>query len=168
MFPLADTMTNSRVYFCEVIRLACPYFMPVARLENGNWPHPARLPLGSGWTGHCTAPGHENETPSQDVLEAFCNLGYATGCTWAPSQRSCDSVRFAVAAPTTGRKRGASPDPSARILRLTYICERDHRPANHGHLEFDLSAAAWLRRHDDARIQKMAECFLESYLKKQV
>jgi hypothetical protein len=36
----------------------------------------------------------------------------------------------------------------------------------HGDLEFDLAQAVWLRRHDDARIQKMAECFLESYLKK--
>jgi len=33
-------------------------------------------------------------------------------------------------------------------------------------LEFDLSRAIWLQRHEDARIQKMAECFLESYLKK--
>jgi hypothetical protein len=29
-----------------------------------------------------------------------------------------------------------------------------------------LSQAIWPRRHHDARIQKMAECFLESYLKK--
>ena len=40
------------------------------------------------------------------------------------------------------------------------------RPVEHGDLEFDLSQAVWVRRHDDVRIQKMAECFLESYLKK--
>ena len=39
-------------------------------------------------------------------------------------------------------------------------------PSNSGDLEFDLAQAAWLRQHHDARIQKMAECFLESYLKK--
>jgi len=53
-----------------------------------------------------------------------------------------------------------------RVLLLRYVCERDHRPVEHGDLEFDLSRAAWMRRHDDLRIQKMAECFLESYLKK--
>jgi len=144
--------------------LACPYFMPVSKLENGNWPHPARLPLGCGWAGHCTAPGHENEIPTQDILEAFCNLGYASGCTWAPSNRASDSVRFAVSAPIGGKKKSGEP---ARILRLSYVCERDHRPAESGDLEFDLSQAIWLRRHADARIQRMAECFLESYLKKQ-
>ena len=54
----------------------------------------------------------------------------------------------------------------SRILALAYVCERDHRPVHNGELEFDLSQAAWLRHHDDPRIQKMAECFLESYLKK--
>jgi hypothetical protein len=61
------------------------------------------------------------------------------------------------------RNAGAFP---ARVLFLRYVCERDHRPVEHGDLEFDLSRAVWVRRHDDVRIQKMAECFLESYLKK--
>ena len=143
--------------------------MPVTKLENGNWPHPARLPLGCGWTGHCTAPGHEGETPSQDILEAFCNLGYASGCTWAPPQRTWDAVRFAVSAPADNRSRnhqkGAS-NGGSRILALAYVCERDHRPVQNGELEFDLSQSAWLRQHEDPRVQKMAECFLESYLKK--
>jgi hypothetical protein len=143
--------------------------MPVSRLENGNWPHPARLPLGCGWSGHCTAPGHENEVPSQNVLESFCNLGYACGCEWSPAQRIWDSVRFAVIAPATnGNRKLAVAGEAAHILRLSYVCERDHRPCEHGKLEFDLSQSAWLSRHSDPRIQKMAECFLESYLKKQI
>jgi hypothetical protein len=142
--------------------------MPVARLENGSWPHPARLPLGGGWCGHCTAPGHEGELPAQDVLEAFCNLGYASSCSWSPRERSWDAVRFAVSAPhdVTAHQEVRDAGASARFLVLRYVCERDHGPAQHGNLEFDLSQAVWLRRHDDARIQKMAECFLESYLKK--
>lgn len=141
--------------------------MPLAKLENGAWPHPARLPLGCGWSGHCTAPGHEGQIPPQDILEAFCNLGYATSCCWAPPERAWDSVRFAVSAPgaSTRDKTAASPDPS-RTLRLVYVCEREHRPVTHGELIFDLATATWQRLHDDARIQKMAECFLESYLKK--
>jgi hypothetical protein len=143
--------------------------MPVARLEYGSWPHPARLPLGGGWCGHCTAPGHEGELPPQDVLEAFCNLGYASSCNWSPAERVWDAVRFAVSAPPDFAERAAPQKVAAlpaRLLVLRYVCERDHRPVEHGDLEFDLAQAAWLRRHDDARIQKMAECFLESYLKK--
>jgi len=143
--------------------------MPEALFEHGSWPHPARLPLGSGWCGHCTAPGHEGALPPQDVLEAFCNLGYASSCNWSPPERVRDAVRFAVSAP---RDSALRPDANniaampARILVLRYVCERDHRPVEHGDLEFDLAQSTWLRRHGDARIQKMAECFLESYLKK--
>jgi hypothetical protein len=149
--------------------MACPYFMPVEKLENGNWPHPSRLPLGCGWHGHCTAPGHEKQIPPQDVLEAFCNLGYASSCEWAPRERSCDSMRFAVAAPSGAgehRNRTGEPDLASRTIRVTYVCERSHRPVLRGELEFDLEASLWLRPHDDSRIQKMAECFLESYLRK--
>ena len=149
--------------------MACPYFMPVAKLENGNWPHPARLPLGCGWSGHCTAPGHEEAVPSQVVLQSFCNLGYASSCGWAPAERRCDAVRFAVAAPATS-SRALNPVPAenapARILRLTYVYEQGNLPAGQGELEFDLATTSWLRRHEDARIQKMAECFLETYLSK--
>lgn len=147
--------------------MACPYFMPMEKLENGSWPHPSRLPLGGGWRGHCTAPGHEGEQPAQHTLEAFCNLGYAGSCRWAPLIRNWDAVRFAVASPPDAaqRIRGMGDGP-ATILRLHFVCERNHRPVENGSLEFDLSSATWPRRHDDGRIQKMAECFLELYLKK--
>jgi hypothetical protein len=140
--------------------------MPVAKLENGSWPHPSRLPLGCGWSGHCTAPGHEHHIPSEDVLQSFCNLGYARGCAWAPLEPTCDAVRFAVSAPPSGKRRGNEAAPPASTLGLTYICELDHRPAGQGELEFDLARGTWLRRHGDARVQKMAECFLETYLSK--
>lgn len=149
----------------EGFALACPYFMPVSKLENGSWPHPARLPLGCGWTGHCTAPGHEQAVPSQNVLQDLCNLGYANRCSWAPAERRWDAVRFAIASPVRNSRDAAENEP-ARVLRLTYVYEQANRPAGQGELEFDLSTATWLCRHEDARIQKMAECFLESYLHK--
>jgi len=147
--------------------LACPFFMPVARLQNGNWPHAARLPLGCGWSGHCTAPGHGGEVPSRDILEAFCNLGYASRCNWAPRQSPCDAIRFAVSAPSglAGDSRAVAQAPAA-VIHIRYVCERDHLPIEHGDLRFDLASAMWQQRHADDRIQKMAECFLESYLKK--
>ena len=157
--------------FCNLRRceLACPYFMPVEKLTTGSWPHPARLPLGGGWRGHCTSPGHEGDFPEQDILEAFCNLGYADCCAWAPRERVWDAVRFAVSAPPVGGKpRDGRNGVPAQVLRLRYVCERNHRPVESGDLEFDLPSATWMRHHNDARVQKMAECFLESYLKKKV
>jgi hypothetical protein len=119
--------------------------------------------------GHCTAPGHESNIPSQDVLEAFCNLGYATGCGWAPRERAWDAVRFAVVARSGAEgSRTRTADQSATVILIRYVCERDHRPVAHGDLEFDLSHAVWRRRHDDPRVQRMAECFLDAYLPKNV
>jgi len=138
--------------------MACPYFMPVERLEGGAWQHPSRLPLGAGWSGHCTAPGHEGESPSRVVLESCCNLGYAKSCSWAPADRTSDSLRFAAL---------ASRDATAQSIRLCCVSERDHRPVERGEVEFDLHQRAWLRTHTDARVQRMAECFLEAHLKKQ-
>jgi len=149
--------------------LACPYFMPVEKLEGGTWPHPSRLPLGCGWRGHCTAAGHENEAPPQNILETLCNLGYASSCSWAPRERAWDAVRFAVVAPTETNNRPESAGDFGQIpptIRLIYVCERSHRPVERGEVEFDPQRSQWLRRHDDARVQKMAECFLESFLKK--
>jgi hypothetical protein len=148
-------------------RMACPYFMPVEKLEGGNWPHPSRLPLGAGWSGHCTAPGHEGETPETAVLEKFCNLGYADGCAWSPVIRNCDAVRFAVSAPAAESKSSNSNAP-ATTLYVHFVCERDHRPAENGSLAFDLAANEWLWRHDDARIQKMADCFLMAHMKRRI
>lgn len=156
------TMAVRKIFFeFEETSLACPYFMPLEKLENGSWPHPARLPLGCGWTGHCTAPQHENETPPQGILEAFCNLGYATGCTWAPQERRWDAVRFAVSA-----RRGNTNGEPSQLIRICYVCERDHLPVERGELEFDAQQFIWIKPHADPRLQKMAECFLKSRMDK--
>lgn len=141
--------------------MACPYFMPLEKLANGSWPHPARLPLGGGWAGHCTAPHHENETPPQGVLESFCNLGYATGCAWAPQEREWDAVRFAISA----RRSGTAGNPS-QLISICYVCERNHLPVERGDLEFEVQQFNWVKPHPDPRLQKMAECFLKSRMEK--
>jgi hypothetical protein len=133
--------------------------MPVEKLENGAWLHPGRLPLGRGWSGQCTAPGHAGEVPSQEELREFCNLGYAEGCGRLPRERVWDSVRFAA--------RTVSGDGrSGERVQVRYVCERGHRPAEHGVLEFDPVESRWVELHRDSRVQRMAECFLESYIEK--
>ena len=140
--------------------MACPFFMPMERLENGSWQHAGRLPLGCGWSGVCTVPGHEGETPSQEELREFCNLGYAEGCGRLPPERVWDSVRFAARAVSTGENRAGGR------IQIRYICERGHRPVEHGELEFNVGELRWETRHPDSRLQRMAECFLTSYLEK--
>jgi hypothetical protein len=49
-------------------------------------------------------------------------------------------------------------------LQLWFICESAHCPAGYGTLEYDLSIGRWASSHSDSRIQKMAECYLQSYL----
>jgi hypothetical protein len=136
--------------------VACPFFMPTSKLEDGGWLHPSRLPLGGGWNGHCSAPGHEGAEPTIEELRELCNLGYAALCPRLPEQRGYDAVRFSLA-----RDRGAQ-------LLFWFVCESGHRPAAYGMLEYDLSLGRWISSHPDARIQKMAECYLQSYLLRRI
>ena len=134
--------------------MACPFFMPAERFTGIAWQHRARLPLGDGWKGHCTAPGHESFAPDDDHLTQFCNLGYARQCNCLPSARVADAVRFCVS-----RDR-------EQLITLLYVCEANHRPQEHGTLEYEPAARRWRSSHSDTRIQRMAECYLESYLER--
>jgi hypothetical protein len=133
--------------------LACPFFMPTRRSEEGVWIHPSRLPLGCGWEGHCTAPGYEGTIPDIQQLQDACNLGYAN-CSRLPQQRAWDAVRFAV-----------SGEQESHIS-LSYVCEKNHLPCEHGQLEYVVPARQWVTPHGDPRVQRMAECFVEVWLRK--
>jgi hypothetical protein len=137
------------------VPMACRYFMPTERLDDSAWIHPSRLPLAAGWTGQCTAPGHEGEIPSEQQVRDCCNLGYAKACSFRPADRDYDSVRF-----------GVMRDSDDFVL-VRYVCERDHVPADHGTLEYS-KVSGWLRSHSDARIQKMADCYVTSYFARRI
>lgn len=152
--------------------MACPFFMPVEKLDSGAWPHPARLPLGCGWSGRCTAPGHEREVPSAEELHE-CNLGYALGCRRLPKERPWDAVRFFImgGGDAANGQRGDPTGGSGLTMRKSsiqfrYVCERDYLPVEHGSVEFEMNSKRWVRSHADVRVQRMAECCLESYLAK--
>jgi hypothetical protein len=135
--------------------LACPFFMPIQKLDGG-WLHPSRLPLGGGWHGTCSAPGHEGTQPSEHELHEFCNLGYAAKCSRMPVEREFDAIRFSVAR-----------DQGSRLL-LWFVCETGHRPARHGTLQYDIGGNQWVSSHSDPRIQKMAECYVQAYLQRRI
>jgi hypothetical protein len=140
--------------------VACPFFLPIEKLAGGTWLHAERLPLGCGWSGHCTAPGYEGTIPTQEELTEFCNLGYAEGCRRFPVERTWDSVRFGARTLPDGKRRAGGS------IRVRYVCERGHRPVEHGELEFNADEARWEKRHHDSRLQRMAECFLTAYVEK--
>ncbi len=132
--------------------MACPYFLPTERVASDLWPHRARLPLGDGFSGVCTAPGHEGEAVAEQELKDFCNLGYAKCCPHLPEERHADAVRFIVT------------QDHENVIALYYTCERDHAPRDHGAMQYDCAQRRWASTHADARIQRMAECYLQSYL----
>ena len=134
--------------------MACPFFIPTERFDNGGWPHRPRLPLGDGWRGLCTASVAGQVVPSDDELRQFCNLGYAAQCRRLPAERHFDAARFSVAR-----------DRDQRI-EICYVLEAGHRPGAHGVLSYDAAARRWAVTHPDPRVQAMAACYLESYFER--
>ncbi len=67
-----------------------------------------------------------------------------------PADRHADAVRFALAQEGDG------------ILRVLFACEREYLPAGHGELLYDAVSGSWLLAHDDPRIQRMAECYVQA------
>jgi hypothetical protein len=132
--------------------VACPFFMPMKKFEDGGWIHPSRLPLGAGWHGICTADSQHSVIPGEHEEREFCNMGYAVECPHLPRERASDAARF-----------GIVNDRESSVV-LSYVLESDHRPAGSGTLEYDFVAGRWSRPHSDAVLQKMASCFLESYV----
>ena len=130
--------------------MACPYFVPREVLNDGSWLHPSRLPLGAGWSGHCCAAGQET-TPPPAALREFCNLGNATACPHLPRERDWDAIRFSIAL-TSGQQ-----------ITLWYACESSHAPVEYGKLTFDRIQETWLNPHSDARVQRLADSYLETY-----
>jgi hypothetical protein len=130
--------------------LACPFFVPLAIVNDGSWPHPSRLPLGAGWTGNCRASGQELSASDVHIRE-FCNLGYATKCPHLPLRPDWDAVRFCIA--------NANPDR----VTLRYVCELAHAPVEHGKLSFDLTSESWFDLPVDRRVLTLAEAYLRTY-----
>jgi len=104
----------------------------------------------------CTAPGHENVMPCDQELKDFCNLGYPRQCSRFPADAAADAVRFCVM-----RDRGD-------VIELCFVFERDHLPGQFGTLEYEPVSGTWRVSHPDERVQKMAACYLDSYLARRV
>ena len=136
--------------------MPCPYFYPVARLEEDVWAVPPRLPLGDAYTGECRA-GAVPHHPDDAVMRTLCNCGYArrsTACVRFPQDARADAVRFHVAA-----DRGDG-------IRLQYIFEKECWPLDHGELRYAVSEHAFASEPADEIVARQAAAFLESYLRR--
>ena len=135
--------------------MACPCFYPTRRMEQTLWPHPSRLPLGDGFEGVCSAEPANEVRPADATLQEYCNLGYARGrCSRFPPGAEPDAVRFALSGDEDG------------IVRIYYVLEKDHRPHEHGPLEYDAGRRTFASPHPDRVIGRQAEAFVESYLRR--
>lgn len=148
--------------------VACPFFMPDKRFDS-DWPFPQRLPLGAAWSGACAAPGHEGTRPSPEELKSACNIGYAKSCHRLPAERYADAVRFALSTPTQAKAAGvgnAGGQERDGIVRVLFACERAYLPVSHGELVYDKTNGVWLQRHENACLQRMAECYLQAQMRR--
>lgn len=136
--------------------MACPFFLPTEVFSEWSWHARPRLPLGDAWKGQCTAPAAHGAPPSTEALKQWCNFGYAKNCPWLPVQRHADKIAFSIAR-----------DRDDMIL-VYYVLEFDHTPGEHGTLQYDAAQARWLKGHSDPRLQKQAECYLDSYLQRKL
>lgn len=134
--------------------MACPFFVPREIVNDGSWPHPARLPLGAGWSGTCCAAGQEAEREVVVLpphIRDLCNLGYASDCPNLPARRDWDAVRFSIV--------GSSPEQ----VTISYVCELDHAPVEYGTLIYDLDREIWRHAPKDPRVHRLANSYLHAY-----
>ncbi len=50
------------------------------------------------------------------------------------------------------------------LLHVRFSCERAYLPAGHGELLYEKVTATWPKKHDDACVQRMAECYVQAQL----
>jgi len=132
--------------------MACPFFYPVDRFDNGPWAVPPRLPLGDPYRGECRA-SDSAFAPDEQHVRAVCNLGYGRNrCDHFPQSSASDAVRFHIA------------EDAGELIRIQFIFEKDCWPREHGTIE--CSAASGASSADNAILQKQAGAFLDSYLRR--
>jgi hypothetical protein len=133
--------------------MACPYFYPVERLEESAWRKHPRLPLGDPYAGVCRADAMHEWAPDEATLKECCNVGYARErCPHFPRDGNPDAFRFSVVSDEGGR------------LKIFYIAEWGHAPADHG--TFEYAGGKLLNGHAGETLAKQARAYAESYLRR--
>ncbi len=123
-------------------------------MENEAFLIPPRLPLGDFYDGECRASA-ETYAPTGDAIRTFCSNGYGRGdCDRFPQGSPVDAVRFHIA------------DTKPDTWRVQFILEKGCWPAGDGVLEYSKRDRQFLGSHSDAIVQKQAEVFVDSLLRR--
>jgi hypothetical protein len=134
--------------------VACPFFLPVTRLDQDGWIHAPRFPLGDPYQGICQAVAGEAVEPPEASLHDLCNCGYGRGrCERFPAE-SADAVRFSV----------VSTDGDS--VQLIYVLEKGHAPVEHGTLEYSIRESSFAGESIRPILKAQARAFLESHLQR--
>jgi len=113
------------------------------------------LPLGDSWSGVCRAVAGDQFRPDDSSLLQCCNLGYARhSCPRFPAGDGPDAVRFTISS------------HEGDIVGIYYVVERDHHPFAHGPLACSLRTGEWNPSPADDTLQRQAQAYLESYLRR--
>jgi hypothetical protein len=119
--------------------VACPYFMPVEKLENGTWPHAS----GFLWDADGVDTARRRDTRASLPRRKSCRSSATLAMRKVADVCRGIGVGFdPVRSSNNGRRR---KNGTGRRIQVRYVCERDHRPAEHGMLEFDATAKRWER-----------------------
>jgi hypothetical protein len=131
--------------------VACPFFLPVTRLDQNGWIHAPRLPLGDPYRGVCQSRPDEPFEPPESAHD-LCNCGYARGrCDRFPAGTESDAVRFSITS------------VEADLVRLTYVLEREHAPVDYGTLKYAIRESRLVDAPARPILEKQAKAFLESH-----
>jgi hypothetical protein len=138
--------------------VACPFFHPTERFEDGIWLQPPRLPLGDPCHGQCIAGFDAPNQPGIDDIRKLCNIGYARGrCPRFPASfEGADAIRFSI----TGDE--------GETLSLVCIFEKDYGPFRHMALSYDRVAARFTTPMESRIQEAQARMFVDSYLNRRV
>jgi len=133
--------------------MACPYFEPVARLQDRRW---TRLPLGDTYEGVCHASSRGAPSSGPALSRDLCNLGYARGhCSRFPLDAPADAVRFSIYHEDT------------TSISIQFILEKEYFPLEHGLLKFAPGAGFFQANCSDLLL-KQAGAFVDNYLRRKV
>jgi hypothetical protein len=137
--------------------MACPYFEPVAKLEDGAWSVPPRLPLGGSYSGVCHAPCPETRNSDAEISRELCNTGYARGrCRCFPFDAPADAIRFSVLGEADG------------VLSVQYILEKEYFPLEYGVLEYAAASGGFRESIAGGPMLRQALLFVENHLRARV
>jgi hypothetical protein len=132
--------------------VACPYFYPVERVDDGTWIKPPRLPLGAPYRGFCQSVDGQRFEPDARGVRECCNTGYARGrCARFPDRAPADALRFSIEADANG------------VIEIVFIFEAAWSPARFGRAQWSEGAIRCEEALDPV-LRRQMEIFISNYL----